>query len=591
MRRSTEGQLASLISLGDGSTLSLDFTTMSGLDSRFTFSRSSTATFINSSGLVQYADSNLLLRSNDFSTNWTPVRSTRTGGQTDPEGGTTAWEILADATASTHRMYQQSISTSQMAASHVTFSVTAKSGTSDYFYIGVGNQNESRVARQIFDLSNGTLGSAAFNGGGNAPTIESATATSLGNGWWRVVVVITAFKYIDSNDNNYAVWIGVTDNSSSLTTAASSGASAYFLRAQLSAGPTERPYYETTTSQYQAPRFDHDPTTLAPKGLLLEGSATNICLNGSMAYTSTAPTNWTRVVSGCTVASVDSTTFPGQKAWSIAATGAGQRDFLTQNFAVAANTTYTISVYIEAVTGTLTTFSYVAGLPVGATTEDIQNPSSTGRFSYKINIGATAGTVTLRIGIGTGTGTGVSADASVRFSHVQIETGSGASSYIPTGAGTVQRAADSCSMDGANFSSWFNASEGTFLARGSRRLTSNTGMLLSANDAGNNEAMGLGSSTTGEWLIRDGGSDVADITPGTATANTVYRIAGAYKVNDAQAAFNGTLGTQDTSLTLPTVNQLDIGRDRVTVYLDGHVELIKYWPTRLPDATLQALTQ
>ena len=49
MRRSTEGQLVGLVDLGDGSTLSLDFTAMSGLDSRFTFSRASTATFINSS--------------------------------------------------------------------------------------------------------------------------------------------------------------------------------------------------------------------------------------------------------------------------------------------------------------------------------------------------------------------------------------------------------------------------------------------------------------------------------------------------------------------------------------------------------------
>jgi hypothetical protein len=172
----------------------------------------------------------------------------------------------------------------------------------------------------------------------------------------------------------------------------------------------------------------------------------------------------------------------------------------------------------------------------------------------------------------------------------QVEQGSGASSYIPTGASTVQRAADSCTMTGTNFSSWFNATEGTFLARGRRRLTSTTAYLLSANDATNSEVFSLGSSTTGNWLIRDGGSDVASISPGTVTANTTYRIAGAYAVNDAQAAFNGTLGTQDTSLTLPTVNQLDIGRDRVTVYLDGHVELIKYWPTRLPDAQLQAIT-
>ena len=38
---------------GDGSTLSLDFTAMGSLDSRFTFTRSTTATFINSSGYVE----------------------------------------------------------------------------------------------------------------------------------------------------------------------------------------------------------------------------------------------------------------------------------------------------------------------------------------------------------------------------------------------------------------------------------------------------------------------------------------------------------------------------------------------------------
>ena len=54
MRRSTEGQLMSLISLGDGSTLTLDFTAMGGmLDSRFTFTRNSVATYIGSDGLVK----------------------------------------------------------------------------------------------------------------------------------------------------------------------------------------------------------------------------------------------------------------------------------------------------------------------------------------------------------------------------------------------------------------------------------------------------------------------------------------------------------------------------------------------------------
>ena len=58
MRRSTEGQLMSLISLGDGSTLTLDFTT-GVLDPRLTFTRASTGTFINSSGNVATASNNV----------------------------------------------------------------------------------------------------------------------------------------------------------------------------------------------------------------------------------------------------------------------------------------------------------------------------------------------------------------------------------------------------------------------------------------------------------------------------------------------------------------------------------------------------
>ena len=47
---------------GDGSTLSLDFTT-GVLDPRLTFTRSTNATFINSQGYVEYAAANLLTNS------------------------------------------------------------------------------------------------------------------------------------------------------------------------------------------------------------------------------------------------------------------------------------------------------------------------------------------------------------------------------------------------------------------------------------------------------------------------------------------------------------------------------------------------
>ena len=473
MRRSTEGQLMSLISLGDGSTLTLDFTT-GVLDPRLTFTRASGGTYTGNDGLVYGMD---------FATSSSLAI------------GTGSKSVTLTATAGVDRRYL----------------------VGQTVYISNGANNMSGPV-------------TAYNASTQVLTIN-ATATS---------------------------------GSGSFTSWTVGNASA---------------------------RFDYDPTTGSPRGLLIEGSATNLCLNGSMAYTATAPTSWVRGFSGCTVASVDSTTFPGQKAWSISATASGQRDLLEQVISLAANTTYTVSVYLEAVTGTTATFAYMTSLPAGATSGTVVNPSA-GRISFTVTVGATAGNGTLRLGIGSATGTGVSADASVRFSHVQVETGSGASSYILTGASQGTRNADECSMTGTNFSSWFNATEGTFLANARRMRTTDVGRIASANDNTANESIDIGASTTGQFIVTDGGSALATITPGTVTANTAFKIAGAFKLNDVQAALGGTLGTPDTGVTMPTVNQLMIGRQAggSPVYLNGTVSLLKFWPTRLPDSQLQSLT-
>ena len=473
MRRSTEGQLVSLISLGDGSTLTLDFTT-GVLDPRLTFTRASGGTYTGNDGLVYGMD---------FATSSSLAI------------GTGSKSVTLTATAGVDRRYL----------------------VGQTVYISNGANNMSGPV-------------TAYNASTQVLTID-ATATS---------------------------------GSGSFTSWTVGNASA---------------------------RFDYDPTTGSPRGLLIEGSATNLCLNGSMAYTATAPTSWVRGFSGCTVASVDSTTFPGQKAWSISATASGQRDLLEQVISLAANTTYTVSVYLEAVTGTTATFAYMTSLPAGATSGTVVNPSA-GRISFTVTVGATAGNGTLRLGIGTASGTGVSADASVRFSHVQVEAGSGASSYILTGASQGTRNADECSMTGTNFSSWFNATEGTFLANARRMRTTDVGRIASANDNTANESIDIGASTTGQFIVTDGGSALATITPGTVTANTAFKIAGAFKLNDVQAALGGTLGTPDTGVTMPTVNQLMIGRQAggSPVYLNGTVSMLKFWPTRLPDSQLQSLT-
>ena len=361
------------------------------------------------------------------------------------------------------------------------------------------------------------------------------------------------------------------------------------------------------TAGTNVPRFNYDPTTLAPRGLLIEGSATNICLNGSMAFTATAPTSWNRGFTQCTVASVDSTTFLGQKAWSISATASGQRDLLEQSISLAANTTYTVSVYLEAVTGTTAVFAYMTSLPSGATSGTVVNPSA-GRVSFTVTVGATAGNGTLRLGIGAATGTGVSADASVRFSHVQVEAGSGASSYIPTGASTVQRAADQCEMTGSNFSSWFQSGTPyTMLFKYS--------MNNPADWAGSNVDRGVGLLSASfsnprvfinaAYRVASGSTDIGrfvrvfdsgtlDMTPSVlpaAASNTALVFA--VNTNDAALyAANQSLGTDASCTLLTGYTDFSIGRvSGSSGHLNGCIRQIKYWPTRLPDSTLQSLTQ
>jgi hypothetical protein len=601
----------------DGSTLSLDFTTMSGLDSRFTFSRASNATVINSAGLVQYADSNLFLRSNDFSTTWVQSRCTVTGNQPDPDGGTNAWEILADTSSSSHRVYQASISSSQMAASHVTISVTAKAGASNYFYIGVGNNNESLVARQIFNLSDGTLGSVVLNGSTNAPTIESATATSLGNGWWRLVVVLTAFKYINNQDDNYSTWIGVTDNSSSLTTATSSGASAYFLRAQLSAGPTERPYYETTTSQYHAPRFDHDPTTLAPRGLLLEGSATNLLWPSNTGFNlyNTQKVGGAGLEPATAATGIDGT----QSAVSFTITqSGGTAPFVDARAGtgpalslqtVTANTVYTLSFYWKA--GQSFPANRTRIFDESATPDVVITPTSTtdvpgpNGFTRRIIVFTTpVGCTSIFCAWAYGT----QADGDTyTVTACQLETGSGASSYIPTGAGTVQRAADFCNMTGADFSSWFvDGSPYSMLFKYSMNNPSDwagsgvdrgAGML---HDSFNNPRIFInpayrvasGSANIGRYIRVLDSAGTLDMSPGTlpaAASNTA--LAFAIDTNDcAVYGANQVIGTDVSHTLLTGHTAFLIGRVAASnSHINGCISLIKYWPQRLPNATLQGL--
>jgi hypothetical protein len=72
------------------------------------------------------------------------------------------------------------------------------------------------------------------------------------------------------------------------------------------------------------------------------------------------------------------------------------------------------------------------------------------------------------------------------------------------------------------------------------------------------------------------------------------KIAGAVKLDNANAAFDGTLATLDTSVIVPTpIGAFVIGRypSSPFYYLNGHIKRLTYWPRRLSDTALQDLTK
>jgi hypothetical protein len=178
----------------------------------------------------------------------------------------------------------------------------------------------------------------------------------------------------------------------------------------------------------------------------------------------------------------------------------------------------------------------------------------------------------------------------------QLEAGAFPTSYIPTVAATVTRNADAASMTGTNFSSWYRADEGAMYAEATTYSTPSYASILSINDsalpANNRFAYGIQSNVTNLYVITNGSVVVDQITSGgTIMTNGVFgRSSYTYKVNDFAISGNGAAVGTDTSGGIPIVNQLFIGNDEVNRRLNGYIKKLAYYPARLTNAQLQALT-
>ena len=179
----------------------------------------------------------------------------------------------------------------------------------------------------------------------------------------------------------------------------------------------------------------------------------------------------------------------------------------------------------------------------------------------------------------------------------QLEAGSFATSYIPTVASQVTRAADVAVMTGSNFSSWYNQTEGTFVVQFASNSPLTAAESVAANRYPNLIAVDDGASDTFLQIYGVGaevyvGGTYNNI--GTIPAGT-NKIAFTATTTAAQAltSLNGAAAVSRTGALPGTATKFAIGSapgSGAGQFFNGCIRRITYYPVKLPSATLVALS-
>lgn len=556
------------------------------------FTRTSAATFVNSSGNIASTPQsrNLLTFTNEFANAaWTKTRSSITANSTAaPDGTNTADTLTAQAATGNHAVETAVSFTSGLPYA---ISVYAKAGTSSFLQIMGFSTPFGVNAFANFNLASGAVGTVG----------SSATASiqSVGNGWYRCVMVATA----TGTGTGFAYNMVQSATSARNESWTAAGTETLFIwGAQLEQASSATDYTRNFGGLFP-PRFDYDPVTRAPRGLLIEEQRTNLLLrseefdnaawskiNGSVTANATTSPDGTvdadLFIPNTTAAvqhRIDQTPVSSAVAqvfsvfvkasgytWISLRVGSVGRAFDIVNGTVGTNGT---------MTGTITSFGngwYRCAIAV---------PSPLANDICRINVENGDAIASVFAGDGT---------SGIFLYGAQLEAGAFATSYIPTVASQVTRTADVAAINAPNFASWYNQSEGTILVEAvtfKPTTVAATGLAVDVSDGGVNNRHYIGANgATAEGRTVVGGVTQVSIFQ-TYTANATEKLAYAYKVNDFAFFRNGSQVGTDTSGTIPTVDRMFIGNAAGSAaFWNGWLRSIRYYPTRLTQAQGQALT-
>lgn len=605
-------------------TLNLDFVNAKTLDPRITFTRSTTATYYDGKTSA-IAEQNLLLQSQTFGTGWTLAFATLpSSNNTAPDGTATAtlYQLSTSATPVTNQISQQQ----QWWNTATTYTVSCyvKAGTSNYVTIcnrfGSGNYGVAAT----FDLTAPTAATKTFAAGGASGTIigtPTITAVTGATGWYRISISYTAgyssvqVACLQINSTNNPTY-GSNGGLEQLTVQVGTE-SIYIWGFQVEAHSGVGAYVPTTTlnqtyyvpkllsAPANTPRFDYEPVSGTPKGLLLEIASTNLARYSqdftNSAWAGAGSGNFT--VSGNTNIAPDGTltaglliptTTTGQHAVSQSISGLSQ-PYTFSLYAKAGG--YTRVGIREAVGNSNIVFDLTSGIIVGTNGADISGSiTSVGNGWYRCIATSTRvqsatffavpvlNTTETNCNTSSYAGNGTSG---VYVWGAQLENLAFPTSYIPTTTATVQRVADSASI---SYGSWFNQGQGSWYMQTSGTYNSAGGgsPILGTQNSVTWICNGDSASRLGMYYVQYNNLTYLTLPGGVAVTNP-WKTTMAYGFGTATLAINGGASVVGTwNPALDQAYSLTIFPNTVT---SGWVAKLAYYPVKLSTPELLEMTQ
>ena len=526
--------------------------------------RATTATRVNSAGLIEVVPRNLLGYSQQFNNAyWNKINlSIVPDSITAPNGTLTASTYIP--TASPSQLTANTI-LKQTANITYTFSFYIKSaGLTDIRCFIWGSANTNR-GEATFNVVNGSV-SAIGSVGGFSNT--SATINLVNNGYYLCTITTTSDTSAGVNVNfRY-------DNTIS-------GASGFYIwGAQLEEGSTATEYFPTTT-RLNIPRIDY--TNGSCPSLLVEPQRTNV-LNYSEDFSSTRGWNPSNAGGSTTTYTSNYGIAPdgtnSADRIQLALNGGPYADWLLFSPTITIGQTYTYSIYIKSLT-TNCNIIFLGAITGGNIAKNITTEWVKHTYTFVANNAFCVPRFLIEAGTST--------SADILVWGYQLELGSYPTSYIPTVASSVTRNADLISKTG--ISSLIGQTEGTIFVEANLSVNANERRVITVSNG--TESQRIMFWTDGTILYANFNN--LSVTIGTFPIG-IAKIALGYTISGGSTTYsiklnNNTLIT-GTSATAPNpLNSINIGTTTgLGLILNDRINSVQIFKTRLTNSELAQLT-